>query len=212
MNSFSREDIDSLIARLSDNNIHAMFCSSSKEALDRLEELIPQGSTVGLGGSMTLEECGALNLLRKMDIQLFDRYKEGLSWEEVGKLRDLSLTADVFLSSTNALSMAGALINADGIGNRVSSQIYGPGKVIIVTGVNKLVKDVSEGLDRIHNLVAPKNARRLNISSPCKDTNVCVGEKCLSSQKRLCNKYTIIRGEWKPERLFVLIVDEELGY
>ncbi len=208
----SQKIADRIIEKMRLHNIHGFFFREPEQAFDKIGELISRGSTVGLGGSVTLEESGVLEELRKMDIELYDRYREGLSWEEVAKLRDLSLTADVFLSSTNALTRDGVLVNADGIGNRVSSQIFGPQKVIILTGTNKLVDNVEDGISRIHKYVAPKNARRLGIDSYCARNEECNEEACYSSQKRLCNKYTIIRGDWQPGRLHVIMVDREWGF
>jgi len=211
MGAISPDIVGKIIEKFKANNINAFFFSEPEKAFDKIEELIHEGASVGLGGSETLVESGILERLRAMDITLYDRYREGLSWEEVSRLREKSLTADVFLSSTNALSRDAALINADGIGNRTASHIYGPTKVIILTGTNKIVKNVEEGLDRIHTLAAPRNANRLAIPTPCADTGECVGEDCLSSERRLCNKYVIIRGEWTPERFYVIIVDREWG-
>ena len=211
MVAFSQKDIDRIIEKFKYNNINAFYFSEPDEAFSRIEELIGEGATVGLGGSVTLVTSGILERLRAMNIVLYDRYKEGLSWEEVALLRDKSLTADVFLSSTNALSKDGALISADGIGNRVASQIYGPKKVIILAGTNKIVENVEEGLARIHTIAAPRNAKRLGIGTPCADTGECVGEDCFSSKNRLCNKYVIIKGEWTPDRFYVFIVDCDWG-
>jgi len=211
MAAVSQKDIDRIIEKFKYNNINVFFFLEPDEAFSKIEELIEEGATVGLGGSVTLTSSGILERLRAMNIVLYDRYKEGLSWEEVALLREKSLTADVFLSSTNALSKDGALISADGIGNRMSSQIYGPKKVIILTGTNKIVENVEEGLARIHTIAAPGNANRLNIPSPCADTGECVGEDCFSSKNRLCNKYVIIKGEWTPDRFYVFIVDCDWG-
>ena len=211
MAAISQKDIDRIIEKFKYNNINAFYFSEPEEAFSKIEELIQEGATVGLGGSVTLTSSGILERLRAMNIVLYDRYKEGLSWEEVSLLRDKSLTADVFLSSTNALSKDGALINADGIGNRTASHIYGPKKVIILAGTNKIVENVEEGLERIRTIAAPKNAQRLGIGSPCAESEECVGEDCFSSKKRLCNKYVIIKGEWTPERFYVFIVDRDWG-
>jgi hypothetical protein len=174
-------------------------------------KLIAQGATVGLGGSVTLNECGIIEALRNGDYNLIDRYKKGLSKEEMKKLYVEALSADVFLSSTNAITQDGKLINIDGRGSRVAALMYGPKKVIIVTGTNKIVEDVEGGIRRIKLWAAPFNCVRLNLNTSCARTGICNDLAC-TQPDRICNEVAIIEGQRESDRMTVIIVGQELGF
>ncbi|MBI5376808.1 MAG: lactate utilization protein [Candidatus Schekmanbacteria bacterium] len=196
---------------LSKRNIEGIFVKTSAEARKIIRKMIPKGAKVGLGGSTTLSDSGIIDELRTMEINLLDRYKDGVTPEEVNRMRYEGLTSDVFIASTNAITLKGELINADGMGNRVASIIFGPSKVILVTGVNKIVKNLQDGFERIYLTAAPMNSIRFNAKTPCAETGLCEEETCYPP-KRICNIFTIIEGQPVPGRLYVIIINEILGF
>ncbi len=200
-----------LCKALEKRNIKGIYVETIEEARNEVFKLIAQGASVGLGGSVTLNECGIIEALRNGDYNLIDRYKKGLSREEVKKLYVEGLSAEVFLSSTNAITQDGKLINIDGTGNRVAALMYGPKKVIIVTGANKIVEDVEGGIRRIKLWAAPFNCVRLDMDTPCARTGICSDLAC-TQPGRICNEVTIIEGQRDPDRMTVIIIGQELGF
>ncbi len=192
-------------------NMNGVFIKEREKACEFALSMIPEGATVGLGGSMTLIELGLLERLRKGNYNLLDRYKTGLTPEDISELRMKGLTSDVFISSTNAITLDGKIISADGFGNRVASIIFGPKKVIIIAGINKIVDSVDEGIRRIRRVAAPLNSKRLQADTPCANTGFCDEMNC-HAPDRLCNSFIIIEGQLNRERINVIIVGEELGY
>ena len=137
--------------------------------------------------------------------------KKNLSKEETKKLLVKGLTADVFISGTNAITQDGKLVNIDGTGNRVAALLYGPKKVIIVCGVNKIVEDVEAGIRRIKHFAAPFNCARLKADTPCAKSGICNDAGC-RNPARLCNEIAIIEGQREPKRMTIIIVGQELGF
>ncbi|HYE82388.1 MAG TPA: lactate utilization protein [Clostridia bacterium] len=194
---------------LGKNNISAYRAENEAEALKKVSELIPAGSTVGLGGSMTLFEVGAIDFIRKGNYEVLDRYKEGLTPAEMKEIFRKSFSADVYLTSSNAVTEAGELYNVDGTGNRVAAMLYGPDRVIVIVGINKLVKDIDQAVLRVKETAAPANNKRIKKSNPCTITGHCMDCK---SEGRICNEYTLIKRQGVKERIHVIIVNKELGY
>ncbi|MFC1989259.1 lactate utilization protein [Chloroflexota bacterium] len=197
-----------VIKSLEKNNMTGVYVRTKEEALDKVISLIPEGSKVGFGGSLSLDQIGVKDVLRKGNYHFIDRNVPGLSEDEVDKLRKESLLADVFLTSTNALTVDGKLVNIDGYGNRVAAISFGPGKVIVVAGINKIVPDLEAAMRRIKDYATPIHAVRLNRPVPCAQTGVCVD--CHAPQ-RLCNIVCIIESQRSKDRIIVIIVGEELG-
>ena len=200
-----------VIENLAKRNITGMYVDSCREACDAVRQMIPKNSLVGLGGSTTLIESGILNTLREMEIRLLDRYSEGISSAEIHEMRHKGLTADVFLASANAITLDGRLVNEDGIGNRVAAMCFGPPKVIIVAGVNKIVNDVEEGVRRIKTIAAPANCLRFGTDTPCSRTGVCDDDNC-RPPTRICSQICIIENDFSPDRIHVILIGEELGF
>jgi len=196
---------------LKKNGFAAFYAPSKEEALKRVLEMIPVHVNVGVGGSVTIREIGLVKALEERGNPLIDHWRSGLSEEELKEVRRSQLTSDVFLSSSNAVTMDGKLLNADGTGNRVAAIIFGPRKVIIVAGVNKIVKDVDEGLRRIRSLASPMNANRLGYKSPCGLTGICAEDHC-EPPERLCHIITIIERKPNETDTTVMLVGERLGY
>ena len=191
------------------NNIDAYAVADGAEAVKLALSLIPEGATVGLGGSTTVKEIGLLDALRNGNYRLLDQYEEGITREENIERRRSGLTADFFVTGTNAVTEDGQLVNVDGFGNRVAALAFGPKKVIIVVGKNKVVKTVEDGFRRIRDYVAPRNAKRFGVNTPCTEDGRC--HDCDHPQ-RICNIYSVIRRQAVEGRITLVLVDEELGF
>lgn len=196
---------------LKKRNIKGIYVESCEEAREKVLSLIPRGARIGLGGSHTLRECGIIRALREGDYNLIDRYRKGLTKEEVRKFLLEGLSCDVFLSGSNAITQDGKLVNIDGTGNRVAALLYGPEKVIIVTGVNKIVEDVEAAIRRIKLWAAPFNCMSLGSNTPCARTGIC-NELACPRESKSCNEITIIEGQRDADRMTVIIVGQELGF
>ena len=210
MMAITPETIDKVIESLNKNEMEAVYFPTVAEAREEVLRRIPSGARVGIGGSVTLREMGILEALEKRGDEVYDHWKEGLSKErrqEVGKRQQ---RADFFLTSTNALTLDGKLINVDATGNRVASMIFGPERVMVIAGVNKIVKNLNEGLARLKKVAAPRNCQRRKDPTPCAQDLVC--HNC-DTPARLCRVTTIIeRRPWGIKEFAVILVGEELGY
>jgi hypothetical protein len=206
-------------------HLHAQYVATSAEAVSEILELIPEGSAVGAADSETLEQIGIfpalrkrgknrliLPLLRKADGHLVKGH------ESVDRMMRKVLLSDIFVCGSNAITLDGKVVNIDGGGNRVAPMIFGPGKVIVVVGVNKIVKDVDSALNRIKQICAPVNAMRHGLQHhdaefldlPCSRTGICAD--CRQPQ-RICNFTSIIEGEshWSSGRMNIIIIGKSLG-
>ncbi|ACL70107.1 lactate utilization protein [Halothermothrix orenii] len=201
--------IERILDNIRNNNMKGFYVKTREDLINKIKELVPEGSVVGVGDSMTLFETGIINLLRQENYIFLDKYKEGLTRAEKDKLYLDIFSADTFLCSTNAITEKGELYNIDGYGNRVSAMIFGPKQVIIVAGKNKIVKDLEEAKNRVKNIAAPIDAKRLNKDTPCTKVGYCVD---CNSKDRICNNITIIKRQLKKNRIKIIIVDENLGY
>jgi hypothetical protein len=146
-----------------------------------------------------------------MKIKLLDRYREGITNEEVEEILRQGVNADVLITSSSAVTAEGKLVNEDGRGNRVAGMIFGPKKVIFLVGANKIVPTVEEGLSRIKNVAAPLNCIRLGADTPCARTGFCDDAACHAPQ-RICSQIVIIESNRVKDRLTVVLVGEELGF
>ncbi len=200
--------VQEVLQSLIKHRFEALYVSDREEARKKILAMIPTGASVGYGGSLTLDELGIKEVLKEGNYQFIDRGRSETSAEELFKLRRESLLSDVFLCSTNALTKDGKLVNIDGIGNRLAALTFGPKKVIVVTGLNKVVADVEEGLKRIRNSVAPLHARRRGWKVPCANTGYCMD--CRSAD-RICGTITITEFQREKGRITVFLVGESLG-
>ena len=197
-----------VVEALKKNRFQAEYVSTREEARRRILELVPGEGSVGVGGSVTIAQLKVLDELSDRGNVILSHSVAGLSPEEKIEVRRRQLTCDCFLTSTNAITLDGKLVNVDGTGNRVASMIFGPKKVLIVAGINKIVKNVDSALERIEQTTAPINNKRLNLLNPCTKTGVCMD--CESST-RICNVTTVIRKKPSLTDITVLVVGEELG-
>lgn len=178
------------IKALEKNNMNGYMVASNVDLISKIEELISPKSKVSCGGSMTLFETGVIDHLKSGRYEFLDRYKEGLTQDEIKEIFRQSFLSDAYVTSTNAITENGEIYNVDGNGNRVAAMLYGPDKVIIVAGVNKIVPNVEEAIIRTKEYASPINAKRLNKETPCTKIGRCV--EC-NSDNRICNEYTLIK-------------------
>jgi hypothetical protein len=199
------------ISQFEKRGIHGAYFENSKEAVAAFANMIPENSTVALGGSVSIIQAGLLDALRAMNIQLLDRYREGLTREEADEQRKLGMTADVFIASSNAVTLDGKIVSEDGFGTRVARMINGPGRVILLVGMNKLVPSVASAMERIKHIAAPMNCLRLGKSTPCAATGVCDDGNCFPPE-RICSQIVVIEANSVPDRMNVVLVGEDLGF
>ena len=197
------------IEKLEAHDFKAIFIKNKEEATDEILKQVVPKQRIGIGGSVTIRELGILEKLEAQGHILYNHWKPGLSREEILAIRKSQMTSDLFLSSSNAITLNGELVNIDGLGNRVNSINFGPGKVILVAGYNKIVDDVEEAIKRIKNITAPLNARRLNIDVPCAKVGRCVD---CNSPNRICRVIVIHERRPSLTDILVILVGEELGF
>lgn len=184
------------------------YCESIEEAKKLALSFVSEGSKVSFGGSVTLEGTGVLAELRsREDITLYDR-ATATTPEENKQIMHDALSCDYYFMSSNAITVDGELVNIDGNGNRVAALIYGPDNVVILAGMNKIVKNVEEGISRTRNVASPQNCIRLDKDTPCKVNGVC--GNCLKDT--ICDQIVITRASRVPNRIKVILVGEELGF
>lgn len=199
---------NTIIKNMAKKNLEGYYCATSAEAVEKALSLMPEGSSVTWGGSMTLTECGLMDALKTANYEIIDR-DTAKTPEEARIMYGKQVMADYFLMSTNAITMDGELVNIDGRSNRVSCLCWGPQNVIIIAGMNKVALDVESALKRVRNFAAPPNAVRLNKNTPCAQTGKCAD--CYSPDC-ICSQIVITRRSSTPNRIKVILVGEELGY
>ena len=204
---YADQKVRRTLAALERNGFQTFFVSTRAEALDKVLSLIPTHANVGIGGSVTLREIDLIDALASRGNTVFQHWSQ--PEENLRAIMMKQLNSDVFLASSNAVTEDGRLVNIDKAGNRVAAMIFGPRKVILVIGVNKIVKNLEEGILRARNVAAPMNARRRGDKTPCATTGVCTD---CETPDRLCRVITIM--EKKPSRtdVAVILVGEELGF
>ena len=197
------------VEALQKNRFSATYYPSAQEALEELLSVIPTDATVGIGGSWTLIQLEIVEKLEARGNIVYCHHKPGLAPEEILDIRRKQLTCDVFLTSTNAITEDGRLVNTDATGNRVAAMIFGPKKVIVLAGVNKIVGTIDEAQERIRSKAAPLNNKRLNRPNPCVKTGYCVD---CQGPTRLCNVTTVIHKRPPASDIHVWVIGEEVGY
>lgn len=205
---FYENQANSIINKLKARSMEGYFCTDVDAAKKKIVELIGDGGkTIAYGGSMTIDDNGFKDAIASTGHEIIVR-EDYKTETEIKELKAKTVNADVFLMSTNAITLDGELVNIDGRGNRVSYMIYGPDSVIIVAGMNKVVANVDDGIRRVRNFAAPPNTVRLNCDTPCAKTGQC-GD-CLNNS--ICCQIVVTRKSIIPGRIKVILVGEELGY
>lgn len=199
---------NTIIKNMEKRQIEGYYCPDKKSALKKALELIPKGSCIGWGGSVTLSETGLMDAIQNGDYKVIDR-ELAKTPEEQRKVYGQICCSDYFLMGTNAITLDGELINIDSRGNRVAFLCYGPQNVLILAGMNKVVTDVDSGFKRVRNIASPPNTVRLNKKTPCAVTGKC--EDCYSPDC-ICGQFVVTRRSGVPSRIKVILIGEELGY
>lgn len=198
----------SIIEKLNKRNMNGYYCESKEACLELVLSMIKEGSTVTWGGSESIKECGITKALSEREgVNVLDRAK--YTPETIKEYYKEAFSSDCFLMSTNAITLDGELMNIDGYGNRAASLIFGPEKVIIVTGMNKVVSTIEEAYGRIRNIASPPNTIRLDKKTPCALTGKCgdcMAEDCI------CNQIVVTRRSRDKDRIHVILVNENLGF
>jgi hypothetical protein len=191
------------------NHFDSIYFETGKEAVEVIMRFISNGNTVAFGGSQTVRQLGLPDMIVGAGAVVLDHNAEGLKMDEKLEIMRRQQVCDVFICSSNAISMDGALYNVDGNGNRISAMIFGPRKVIVIAGTNKICPDESTAWQRIKTVAAPINMQRLNRPNPCRCQGVCMDCSLLT---RGCNAYLVLRKKPSMSDLSVYIINEDLGF
>ena len=194
-----------VIKGLKSRNMSGYYASSREEALRIALELIPEGSSVTMGGAMSAHEVGLVDALKNGNYQFIDRD----AYEDKRAAMLAAYDADVFLSSANAITSDGVMVNIDGNSNRVSAIAQGPKKVVFIVGMNKVCADIDGAIKRARNVAAPINAQRFGLSTPCSKTGACMNCK---SPDTICCQILITRYSRHTDRIHVILVNDSLGF
>ena len=203
------ERIQRTMSALERNNMKAYYAESRDELFDIVRGLVKNDKLITAGGSVTLEESGVKQMLMTEFKGVYLDRSEGKTPEEVEDILHKAFVSNTFFASSNAVTEDGELYNVDGRGNRVSAMIYGPTQVVLIVGVNKIVRDMEEAVCRVEQVAAPKNTRRLNSGTPCEITGSCAHCR---SRGRICCSYVRMAQQRVKDRIKVIIVNESLGY
>ena len=199
-----------LIQQLEQRHYNAMYCKTAQEAVKTIVGLIPDGSSVAWGGSMTIRDMGLTKALHeRASLEIWDR-DLAPDRDAAQAIYRKTFSADYYLSSVNAISESGEIVNIDGNGNRVAAITFGPKHVILVVGINKVAQNLEAAISRARSLAAPVNMMRFaDLNTPCKHDGTC--HDCKSPDS-ICNYIQIMRNSHPTGRHIVVIVGEELGY
>jgi L-lactate utilization protein LutB len=189
-------------------NIEVRYFDSINDAAETVLNLIPTGSTVGIGHSLTLQKMNITNMLIERGNVVFDK-ELASTREDCKALKKKALLADWYISGSNAVSEDGRIVNVDHSGNRAAAITFGPENVILIVGKNKVVNTLEEAIHRAKNIACPQNARRAGFNPPCVSLNKCID---CTSPERVCNSLSIIEGQSEKDRMKLLIINENLGY
>ena len=194
-----------VIKGLASRNMTGYYAASKEDALKQALELIPEGSSIAMGGAMSAHEIGLVDTVNNEKYHFLDRDKS----EDKRAAMLAAYDADIFLASANAITEDGILVNIDGNANRVSAIAQGPKKVIFIVGMNKVCDDIDGAIKRARNVAAPINAQRFGLSTPCAKTGSCMNCK---SPDTICCQFLITRFSKHEGRIHVILVNDELGF
>ncbi len=206
-NLFKRNELlaQKVIQGLKSRNMTGWYAASKEEALRKALELIPEGSTVTMGGAMSAHEIGLVDAVKNGNYTFIDR--DAMADKRAAMLA--AYDADVFLTSANAITEDGVMVNIDGNANRVSAIAQGPKKVLFIIGMNKVCDDVDGAVKRARAVAAPTNAQRFGLSTPCSKTGACMNCK---SPDTICCQILVTRFSRHPGRIQVILVNDSLGF
>ncbi|GAU78127.1 lactate utilization protein [Fusibacter sp. 3D3] len=201
--------INRTLKNLEKNQMKAHYIESISELKPLIKSLLSPGDIVAVGGSQTLFETDLFEILRSGEYEFLDRYAPNLTPEAIRQVHRSAFSANAYLMSTNALTENGELYNVDGSGNRVAALTYGPDRVIVIAGINKLVRNLDDAVHRNRQIAAPANCTRLNCNTPCVVTGEC--QDCMSPG-RICCHYVTTSYQRVKDRIQVILVGEPIGY
>ena len=194
-----------IIKGLESRNMKGYYAKDAEEALKLALSLIPEGSTISMGGAMSAHEIGLVKALQDGNFNFIDR--DAMEDKRAAAL--MAYDSDVFLASCNAMTEDGVLVNIDGNSNRVSAIAFGPKKVVFIVGMNKVCKDIDGAMKRARNVAAPTNAQRFGIETPCTKTGACMDCK---SPDTICCQFLVTRYSRHADRIHVILVNDNLGF
>ena len=194
-----------VIKGLKSRNMNGYYAASKQEAMELALSMIPEGGSVTMGGGMSVHEIGLVDALKAGNYNFIDRDE----YADKRAAMLLAYDADVFLSSSNAITQDGVLVNIDGNANRVSALAQGPRKVIMIVGMNKVCDDLDGAMKRARNVAAPTNAQRFGLNTPCSKIGTCMDCK---SPDTICCQFLITRYSHHPDRIHVILVNDNLGF
>ena len=197
-----------LIKNLERRHFEAYYCHTEDDIISKVKSIIPEGSSITWGGSMSIRDIGLTQALKDGNYVVYDRDDVTTADEKLAVYRK-AFEVDYYLASTNAISEDGVLVNIDGNGNRVAAITWGPKHVIFVVGLNKVAQDVGAALQRARSTASPINAARFDIDTPCQKDGIC--HNCNSPQS-ICNYIHILRNSHPEKRHIVILTDLNLGY
>ncbi|SPF50177.1 putative Lactate utilization protein B/C [Syntrophobacter sp. SbD1] len=199
-----------IIQNLEKRRMEGSYAATAAQALEEVLSMIPHGATVYRCGSSTTTSMGLWNRIADIpNVKVIDPYRHGISHQESMAARHKGLGADIMIASCNAITLDGRLVNLDGLGNRVAAMMFGPAKVILVVGMNKVATDLDCAIARVKHFAAPINALRTGVETPCAASGLCTDCR---SPERVCNLWSIIEGHRTRGRIHVKLVGEDLGY
>jgi hypothetical protein len=199
-----------IVENLKKRRMEGSYAATASQAKEEILAMIPEGAKVYRCGSMTAVGMDLWEAVAQIPgVEVIDPFQAGLSPDEALELRRKGLTADVMITSSNAVTLDGKLVNLDGMGNRVAAMAFGPKKVILVVGMNKVAPDLETAMARVKHYAAPVNNIRLGMKNPCVESGLC--SDCRSAQ-RICNMWSIIEGHMIKDRVHVKLVGGNLGY
>ncbi|MCQ2449916.1 MAG: lactate utilization protein [Clostridia bacterium] len=215
------QNYEKIIKALERNKMRGLYAESKAQAVEMVKEMLFDGCTITTGGSVSLEECGVWDLIHDPRYRFADRNRAGLTPEEKEEILRSNVGVDFFFCSTNAITENGELINIDGFCNRIAAISFGPKRVVMIVGKNKIVPTLEEGFLRVKKIAAPKNCVRLNLDTPCAKLGHCVSlertdrplmtDGC-NSDRRICCSYLVSAQQRIVDRITVILVNEDLGY
>ena len=199
--------MEKLLETLKSCGYNPHFVKNKEEAFELAKTFIKPNMSVGLGGSVSVQQIGLLEyLVNKKDIVLYNQYEAGISMEENIERRRQGVVSDIFVTSVNAITRDGKLVNADGSGNRVAAFSYGSKNLLVIAGINKIVEDLEAGFKRVMEVAAIKNIERIN------NVAIKMGKEPRYNLDNIANKFSWVKADEDKGRIIIILVDEELGY
>ena len=204
-----RKQAEKCVENLNKHGFKALFFLNCAEARAYVLKTISEYESFGFGGSDTTRKLDIIETLKQEKKIVYDHWENDLSPETSLKIRRNQSACDCFFCSANAISMTGEIVNVDGVGNRTNAMSFGPGKVMIIAGINKLTTDLQTAMQRVRNIAGPMRAKSLGMQTPCAETGICTD---CNSPQRICRITTILHRKPMLTDITVIIINEALGF